>query len=258
MELPDKLIWADFNYAYNPRYYIPTARLSRYRRLQERCLSKLKLKDNDRVLCVGLGTGNELQRLLQMNPNLNIVGIDRSGTAIRKARKKALALGKDIRLSTMDARHLQFARDTFDEVICIHLMDFLPDRERATAEILRVLKEDGQFVITYPSGAEGVSLGIGLLKDGIGASTGNGAGHGFLAPLIRMMAGTVYLPLLLRTHKKVYSRPELTAMMERLGAADLETEEDTVYRDLIIYGRKAEKTTGGIEECVLKTGTSKR
>jgi len=118
MSFTTKLMQAYFNFAYNPVYDFTTARLSLYRKLQGRCVSRLELRDNDKVLCVGLGTGNEIFHILQMNRNVDIIGIDYSSTALRKAYKKALRLGKEIELLLMDARNLEFTAGSFDKVIC--------------------------------------------------------------------------------------------------------------------------------------------
>ncbi len=167
MNFTGELMQAYFNYAYNPVYDFTTGRLNRYRKLQERCVNKLQLEDNDRVLCVGLGTGNEIIHILEMTRNVSIVGVDYSHTALRKAHAKALALGKEIKLLIMDARLLQFPPASFDKVLCIHVMDFVQENEKVTDEILRVLKPGGQFVITYPSEKEGAKLGLKLLKDSV-------------------------------------------------------------------------------------------
>ena len=82
-----------FDYLYNPVYDITTARLNQYRKLQAKCIEKLELFSNDKVLCVGLGTGNELTAMLRKSRNLNIAGVDYSKTAIRKAHEKAKKLG---------------------------------------------------------------------------------------------------------------------------------------------------------------------
>ena len=87
--LGTKLIRAYFNYAYNPVYDFTTGRLSCYRQLQERCVAKLELEDNDRVLCVGVGTGNEISSILEKNKNVDVVGIDYSKMALKKAHNKA-------------------------------------------------------------------------------------------------------------------------------------------------------------------------
>jgi len=231
---------AYFNYAYNPVYDFTTGRLNRYRELQKRCVDELELEDNDRVLCVGLGTGNEIFHILEINRNVDIVGVDYSHTALQKAYQKALTWGKEIKGLVMDAQHLEFEVGSFDKVLCLHVMDFVEEDGKATDEIMRVLKDGGRFVITYPSDKEGARLGINLLKDSIRHSTNSGKPRAivFLEFLVQMLVGTVYLPLLLRPKKKTYSRQELEAIITKLKTRDFQIEEDTVYQDFIVYGRK--------------------
>jgi ubiquinone/menaquinone biosynthesis C-methylase UbiE len=231
---------AYFNYAYNPVYDFTTGRLSCYRQLQERCVGKLELKDEDRVLCLGLGTGNEIFYILEMNRNASITGVDYSFKALRKAYKKARAWGKEIEVFTMDARCLEFTTGSFDKVLCIHVMDFVEDNEQVTSEVLRVLKDGGQFVITYPSQKEGMSLGLNLWRDIIRNNPYAGRHRAivFLKSMAQMLAGTIYLPLFLKTRKISYSHNELQMMITRLMAGDLQIEEDSVYQDYIVYGRK--------------------
>jgi len=158
MRLAEKLVQAYFDSVYNVAYDFTTARLSRFRKLQTRCVAKLMLKEGDRILCVGLGTGNEISHILGVNTGVEVTGVDYSKTALKKALQKAEKLGKKIDLRLMDARCLEFAPGSFDKVLCIHVMDFVgdtQDKEKATREILRVLNNGGQFVITYPSDREG-------------------------------------------------------------------------------------------------------
>jgi ubiquinone/menaquinone biosynthesis C-methylase UbiE len=229
-----------FNIAYNQVYDFTTARLNRYRKLQERCVGKLELKDNDKVLCVGIGTGNEVFHILGISRNVSITGVDYSSAALRKAHKKALRLGKEIELLLMDARKLEFAVGSFDKVLCLHVMDFIPEDTKVTSEILRVLKKAGQFVITYPSGKEGPKLGFNLLKDGIHHYIHSGK-HRIRASLkfvTQMVLGIVYLPLLFRPKKGFYSRTQLEAIITKSTTGDFQIEEDAVYQDFIVYGKK--------------------
>ena len=231
---------AYFNYAYNAVYDFTTARLNRYRTLQERCVGKLEFEDNDRVLCVGLGTGNEILHILQMNGNVSITGVDYSSTALRKAYKKALRLGKEIELLLMDARKLEFAAGSFDKVLCLHVMDSIPENTEVTSEILRVLKKAGQFVITYPSDKEGPKLGFNLLKDSIHhyMDSGKHRIRAFLEFITQMVVGIVYLPLLFRPKKMSYSRSQLEAIITESTTGDFQIEEEPVYQDFIVYGKK--------------------
>jgi ubiquinone/menaquinone biosynthesis C-methylase UbiE len=240
MNTTQKLMQAYFNYVYNPVYDFTTGRLNRYRQLQERCVDKLELRDKERVLCIGVGTGNEILHILHRNKNVSIVGVDYSCTALQKANRKALALGKKIELLIMDVRHLDFAAGSFDKVLCIHVMDFVQENGEVTGEILRVLKPGGQFVITYPSDKEGPRLGISLLSDSIrhGINSGKYYMRALLECLVQMLVGIVYLPLLCRPKQKSYSRSEVEAMLTYSTDGDFQIEEDTVYQDFIVYGKK--------------------
>jgi ubiquinone/menaquinone biosynthesis C-methylase UbiE len=231
---------AYFNHAYNPIYDFATGRLNRYRQLQERCVDKLELKDKERVLCVGVGTGNEILHILHRNRNVSIVGVDYSHTALRRAYRKAQTLGKKIELLIMDARFLRFPAGSFDKVLCIHVMDFVEEKEKVTNEILRVLKDGGRFVITYPSDKEGPRLAVNLLSDSVRHSINSGKHRvrALLESLAQILGGIVYLPLLFRPKGKSYSRSELETMITQLTTGDFQIEEDSVYQDFIVYGEK--------------------
>ena len=240
MNFSRKLTQTYFNIAYNQVYDFTTARLNRYQELQERCISKLELRVNDKVLCVGIGTGNEVFHILEMNTDVNIVGVDYSNTALQKAYKKASRLGKEIELLLMDARRLEFAAGSFDKVLCLHVMDFIEENREVTNEILRVLKKGGQFVITYPSDKEGPKLGLNLLKDSVSHNMkSNNSLRSFLTLAAQVIVGPVYLPLLFRPKQKCYLRSELEAMITALTNGSFQIEEDPVYQDFIVYGRKS-------------------
>ena len=135
MNITEKVIQAYFNYAYNPVYDFVATQPTRYEHLQRTCVDKLELKDEDTVLCVGVGTGNEIYHLLQTNKNINIVGVDLSRSALERARNKVTKTGTGITLLRMDAACLDFLAESFDKVVCIHLMDFTRDNKSMTKEI---------------------------------------------------------------------------------------------------------------------------
>ncbi|MFC1995553.1 class I SAM-dependent methyltransferase [Chloroflexota bacterium] len=239
MSFVEKLVQAYFNIAYNQVYDYTTAGLSLYQKLQEGCIGKFTLRNDDKVLCVGVGTGNEISYILEMNKNVRITGVDYSSTALRKAHRKALRLGKEIELILMDARHLDFTAGSFDKVLCLHVTDFIGESEDVTNEIFRVLRDGGQFVITYPSDKEGPKLGMNLLKDRFRHDI-NSMNYikALLKILVRIVMGTVYLPLLLRPKNKFYSHNELEAMFLNLVAGDFQIDEYPMYQDFIVYGTK--------------------
>lgn len=233
------LLRAYFDKVYNPVYDFVAGRLASYQRLQSVCVDKLKFYDGDKVLCAGVGTGNEVVQVLGIGKNVNVVGVDYSDTALRKAYRKALALGKEIEVLPMDVQSLEFRTGSFDEVLCLHVMDWVEDEGKATAEIIRVLKDGGQFVVTYPSDRENISLGFGVLRDSINHN-GNSARlrtvYSVLSSIV--LGGIVYLPLLFRSKRRSYSRRQLETVFSRLTDGDFRIEEYPVYNDFIIYGRK--------------------
>ena len=229
-----------FDLVYNRVYDATTARLVRYTQVQKRLASLLEASHGDRVLCVGLGTGNELAHLAKATPLLDITGVDFSSAALHRARRKSKVLHSGS-FCMMDAHCLGFRDNSFDRVLAYHVTDFLASPESATSEMLRVLKPRGRFVISYPSREEGLGLGMGLLKHRTGiraAGFGNRA-HEIVSGLT---TGLIYLPLMLRPHRRSYSRHELEKVLHGLGAGVSAIDDDPVYRDHIISGRKL---TGG-------------
>ncbi|MFH0768024.1 MAG: methyltransferase domain-containing protein [Chloroflexota bacterium] len=239
MNISSKMTIAYFNLVYNRLYDSTTARLAPYQRWQGACLGKFRLDNGNKVLCAGVGTGNEIVSILGINSELDIVGVDSSDTALRRAHKKASAHGKEIELLTMDVQNLDFTSESFDKVLCLHVMDFIEDKRKTTVELLRVLTKGGQFVITYPSAKEGATLALNLLKESISHNTNAGKYGRMLSGLLTTMSGgLVYLPLMFRTGQKPCSRSELETIFHEVGVADFKIEDYPVYCDFIVYGKK--------------------
>jgi SAM-dependent methyltransferase len=72
-----------------------------------------------------------------------VVCIDQSGAAVEATR----ARGLDARVADIEA--LPFADGEFDAVMCNNVLYHVPDRQRALAELARVLRSGGRFVGIY-------------------------------------------------------------------------------------------------------------
>jgi len=214
---------AYFDSVYSPLYDSTTARLARYAEAHVRLARYLRLAPGQRILCAGLGTGNELLSLRAQEARLGLVGIDVSLTALRRARRKAGSHPAGAALARMDGELLGFRDEAFDRVLCYHVLDFVAAPERMAGELLRVLKPGGRFVISLPAGGEGAGLGAGLMRHNLARG---------------VMAGLVYLPLMLRRKPVVFSQQDATALLGSLGAVDLTIESDPVYRDHLACGAK--------------------
>jgi len=87
------------------------------------------------VLEVGCGTGVHLDGFLR--EKVNVAGIDISPHMLRVARQR---LGDRGRLCLGDAENLPFKEDSFDCVVLITTLEFIPHPDKAVREALRVSK----------------------------------------------------------------------------------------------------------------------
>ena len=99
------------------------------------------IRDADRVLDVGCGTGN-LAFELARNPRIKAVqGIDFSAIYVAHARRRA-ACGR-VAFDVGDACALPYASGSFDHTLSSLALQFVPDAERAVREMRRVTRTGG-------------------------------------------------------------------------------------------------------------------
>ena len=95
-----------------------------------------------RLLDVGCGTGHHLARYRRQG--YEVVGVDGSAEMLARAR----AANPDIPLQEADLQALPFADATFDVVISIEVLRYLPESAPALREMARVLRPGGILVAT--------------------------------------------------------------------------------------------------------------
>ena len=118
--------------------------------LAQPIIQQLEFHSNPFILDVATGTGRLPLALFQhARFTGEIIGIDLSWKMLRKAQKK-LEVIPDIPLTLMqqNAEKLSFPADSFDVVICLEALEFMPNPEQALTEIIRVLKPNGLLLIT--------------------------------------------------------------------------------------------------------------
>ncbi len=232
-----------FDWVYLPSYDFTVTRLSPYESLHRNSLSHLSVNDGSNVLVIGVGPGRDVVnlKLRNKNKNFSVSAIDLSRQGLKRTKKKAARVNQRVDAIQMDAQHLSFAEGKFDRVLCLHTMDFLNDIQGATDEIMRVLKKNGEFVISYPAGR-----GSAMLASSTGGSIARkfARGHLLMAmqeALAGLGSALVYFPLAFTVKPQggFYSRTTLDAMITKLGLAQHTIIEDRVYQDLIVWGRKA-------------------
>ena len=104
----------------------------------KRTIDNLKLPAGAKVLDVGCGTGaSALPAAQAVGKNGSVVGVDLASRLLERARAKALAAGLDnveFRLADMTA--LNYPDESFDAVISVFSIFFVPDMEGVGSPVL--------------------------------------------------------------------------------------------------------------------------
>ncbi|MXQ11577.1 class I SAM-dependent methyltransferase [Microvirga makkahensis] len=106
-------------------------------------------------LDVGCGTGALTEAIAERCAPNRLVGIDASEGFLDFARGRLE--GTAAELLRADAQSLPFATAEFDRVVSGLVLNFVPDRERAAAEMARAARQNGQvalYVWDYTGGME--------------------------------------------------------------------------------------------------------
>lgn len=107
-------------------------------------LGSCEIKEGDKVLDIGVGTGRNADLLLKKGAIVE--GMDISEGMMEKARRKLN--GEKINFVIADAgKDIPFHSDIFDYVICVRVLKYIPNWRYTIKEISRVLKKDGIFIL---------------------------------------------------------------------------------------------------------------
>ena len=104
---------------------------------------ELLVNASGRVLEIGVGTGLSFAHYPAVD---ELVGVDPSEPMLRRARRRAAELGRDVALVEAPAEALPFEDESFDTVVSLAVLCTVADPQRALSEISRVLRPGGRFV----------------------------------------------------------------------------------------------------------------
>ena len=121
-------------------------------RLPRWMFPRMDLRDGERVLEVGCGTGNLWRENADRIPaRLALTLTDLSPGMLEQARARLAALAPRPEFRLADAQSLPFEAASFDVAVANHMLYHVPDRAKALGEIRRVLRPGGRlFATTYP------------------------------------------------------------------------------------------------------------
>ena len=120
---------------------------------QKRIVVEMLMGSRGRLLEVGCGPGMMLPDLLAMG--FEVRAIDVSAEMIRRAEQlmSGHPLAKRCRLAVGDVERLEFSEGSFDAVLAMGVLEYLPSRDAALREMVRVLRPGGHVVLTVPNRA---------------------------------------------------------------------------------------------------------
>lgn len=108
-------------------------------------------RPGERLLEIGCGTGQAIQAVIDRALTATVVAIDRSGTAVARARivnVAAIAAGR-VSIATGDIEHGPVAPGGFDRVFAIRVNSFWTRPGLALPHVVRSLRPGGEAWILY-------------------------------------------------------------------------------------------------------------
>ena len=95
------------------------------------------------ILDAGCGTGEISVRLAQVFDTARLLGVDVIDAHLERARARSAPFGERVRFEHRSIFELGLPDNTFDLVVCRHVLQAVPHPERVIAELARVTRRGG-------------------------------------------------------------------------------------------------------------------
>jgi arsenite methyltransferase len=108
-----------------------------------------KINTGEQVLDIGCGAGvDTILASMMTGPTGNVVGVDIVPEMLQQGEKNLMMTDqKNVNFKKTSGEKLPYPVDTFDVVISNGVINLIPDKEAALAEIFRVLKPGGRLMM---------------------------------------------------------------------------------------------------------------
>ncbi len=130
--------------------YFDHPALSFWHRYGQNTINRLALSQGDRVLDVCCGSGaSAIPAAVSVGSTGYVLGIDIAESLLELARKKSQQQGlENIEFRCADFENLNLPSDSFDAVVCVFGIFFVPDMLTAIRELWRMVRPGGKLAIT--------------------------------------------------------------------------------------------------------------
>jgi len=123
----------------------------------QRVVNEARIKPGQRVLDVGTGTGLLLPYISEKLQGTGMIyAVDYAEKMIKKLNAKGCP--PNARPQVMDIHATSYRDDWFNIILANSCYPHFEDKELALKEIRRILKPDGFFILSHPSGRECVNM----------------------------------------------------------------------------------------------------
>ena len=104
---------------------------------------RYELPAEPRILDAGCGTGEAASRLAELFPRASILGVDIIDAHLELARSRYARFAPRLRFDHQSIFELRAADQSFDLVVCRHVLHSIPHADRVLAELARVTRRGG-------------------------------------------------------------------------------------------------------------------
>lgn len=126
------------------------------RRLATQFMRFVAVGEHDSVLDIGCGIGSLSLTIAHAFPSAHVTGVDPSAAFVRSAQQ--WPHGDFVRFQVGDAQALDFDDATFDKTVSQLVLNFIPDREKALREMMRVTRRGGVVAAAVWDYSDGMQM----------------------------------------------------------------------------------------------------
>ena len=119
-----------------------------HKEISEFAFKCIEVNETDRILDIGCGGGVNIEKFLKLTKN-NVDGLDYSEVSVKESikRNQKAIISNKTEIIQADVSKMPIENEKYDIVSAFETIYFWPNIEETFKEVLRIIKENGQFMI---------------------------------------------------------------------------------------------------------------